>query len=192
MIGAYPLMYAFVEPKNTFLSSKSPELLTSMIWKTAFFSHIIFGGISLFIGWRQFGNKFRQRYLRLHRIIGWIYATSVFISSLSSIYLGIFANGGFTTSLGFVFLGIAWFATTLYAVICIRKGNFTLHRKMMTYSYACTFVAVTLRLWDPLLIKITENPELSYTLVAWLCWIPNLCFAYLINKKNNDTDMQPE
>lgn len=184
IIGAYPLMYALVEPKNTFLSSKSPELLASIVWKTAFFAHIIFGGISLFIGWRQFGSKFRQRYLRLHKIIGWIYATSVFISSLSAIYLGVFSNGGLITSLGFIFLGMAWFVTTFYSVIAIRKGNIVRHRQLMIYSYACTFAAVTLRLWYPLLSKTTENPELSYTLVSWLCWIPNVCVAYFINKQN--------
>lgn len=178
------MIYVFMEPKNTFLSSKSPEILANIMWKTAFFAHIIFGGISLFIGWRQFGSKFRQRYLKLHKIIGRIYVTSVFISSVSSIYLGIFSNGGFITSLGFIFLGITWLITTLYSVISIKKGNTTLHRKRMTYSYACTFAAVTLRLWYPMLIKITENPEISYTLVAWLCWIPNLCVAYLINKQN--------
>lgn len=185
LIGVYPLIYAFLKPEDTFLNSKSPELLASIVWKIAFFVHIIFGGISLFIGWRQFGNKFRTRYLRLHKIIGWIYVTSVSMSSVSAIYLGVFSNGGLTTSLGFILLGITWLVTTLYSVIYIRKGNIKLHSKLMTYSYACTFAAVTLRLWYPLLIKITENPEFSYTVVAWLCWIPNLLFAYIVIKNNN-------
>lgn len=50
LIGAYPLIYAFVESKYTFLGSKSPELLHSMIWKTAFFTYITFGGLALFVG----------------------------------------------------------------------------------------------------------------------------------------------
>ena len=48
-IGLYPLMYAFVEPKYTFLGTKTPEILHDIIWKTAFITHIIFGGISLLI-----------------------------------------------------------------------------------------------------------------------------------------------
>lgn len=184
MIGAYPLLYLFVEPQDTFLSSKSPELLKSMIWETAFFAHIIFGGISLFIGWRQFGVRFRRRYPELHKIVGKIYVGSVFISSLSAVYLGIFANGGLFPALGFVFLGIAWFGTTFYSLKYIRRKTFIRHRKLAVYSYACTFAAVTLRLWYPLLVKTTENPEFSYALVAWLCWLPNLYVAYIINKKN--------
>lgn len=54
----------------------------------------------------------------------------------------------------------------------------------MVYSYACAFAAVTLRLWYPLLVKITEDDALSYCAVAWLCWVPNVLAAYFINKKN--------
>jgi hypothetical protein len=42
---------------------------------------------------------------------------------------------------------------------------------------------VTLRLWYPLLKSITGDPDNSYIAVAWLCWVPNLLFAYFINRK---------
>ncbi|MBP2618661.1 DUF2306 domain-containing protein [Chryseobacterium jejuense] len=184
LIGAYPLIYAFVEPKNTFLGSKSLEILQSQIWKFAFFAHIIFGGISLFIGWRQFGSKFRNKHLHLHRIIGKSYVVSVLISSVSGIYMGIYANGGMISSVGFIFLGLVWLMTTLAGVVQIRKGNVMKHRECMVYSYACTFAAVTLRFWYPLLQSITHDPHNSYLAVAWLCWLPNLLVAYYINKKN--------
>ncbi|WP_045491470.1 DUF2306 domain-containing protein [Chryseobacterium sp. StRB126] len=184
LIGAYPLIYAFVEHKNTFLGSKSLEILQNQIWKFAFFVHIIFGGISLFIGWRQFGSKFRNKYLTLHRIIGKSYVVSVLISSVSAIYMGIYANGGIISSVGFIMLGFTWFITTLAGVIQIRKRNVIKHQQFMVYSYACTFAAVTLRLWYPLLQSISHDPDKSYLAVAWLCWLPNLLVAYWINKKN--------
>lgn len=93
MIGAYPLIYAFVDHQHTFLGSKSPELLHHIIWRAAFFAHIIFGGLALFIGWRQFGESFRNKYIRMHRSIGKIYVVSVLISSVSAIYMGVYANG---------------------------------------------------------------------------------------------------
>lgn len=184
LMGAYPLIYAFVDSKNTFLGSKSLDVLQSQIWRFTFFAHIIFGGISLFIGWRQFGSKFRNKYLRFHRIIGKSYIISVLISSVSGIYMGIYANGGLISSAGFIFLGLVWFITTLAGVVQIRKGNVAKHREYMVYSYACTFAAVTLRLWYPLLQSITHDPGKSYLAVAWLCWLPNLLVAYWINKKN--------
>lgn len=183
IVGVYPLVYVFVEHKYTFLGSKSSEVLQNQIWKLAFFLHIFFGGVSLFIGWRQFGNQFRNKHLKLHRIIGKSYVFSVLISSVAAIYMGIYANGGMISSIGFITLGLVWFITTLSAVIQIRKGNVIMHRQLMIYSYACTFAAVTLRLWYPLLKSITQDSDTSYLVVAWLCWLPNLLAAYLINKK---------
>ena len=58
----------------------------------------------------------------------------------------------------------------------------TRHRQFMIYSYACTFAAVTLRLWYPLLKNMTHDPAGSYIVVAWLCWVPNILVAYLINR----------
>lgn len=182
LIGIYPLIYAFVEHRHTFLGSKSPELLQNLIWKTAFFAHIIFGGLALLTGWRQFGNSFRNKYIRMHRSIGKVYAIAVIISSVSGIYLGIYANGGLVSATGFVCLGLIWLVTTVLAVVQIRKGNIIFHQQLMVYSYACTFAAVTLRLWFPLLKNLTHDPVNSYLAVAWLCWVPNVLVAYCINR----------
>ena len=183
LIGVYPLMYAFVEHKYTFLGSKSLAVLHNIIWKTAFFAHIIFGGLSLFIGWRQFGNSFREKHMKLHKLIGKVYVISVLISSVSAVYMGFYANGGFISAAGFICLGIIWMLTTLLGIIYIRNGQVIQHQHFMTYSYACTFAAVTLRLWYPLLQSITKDPSGSYIAVAWLCWVPNVLVAYCINRK---------
>lgn len=184
LIGVYPLLYAFVEHKHTSLNSKSPEILHNMFWRTAFWSHIIFGGLALFIGWRQFGSLFRSKYVRIHRILGRIYAIAVVISSVSAIYLGFYANGGIISAIGFVSLGLIWLMTTIGGVVQARNANVILHNQSMTYSYACTFAAVTLRLWYPLLKTITGDPAESYIAVAWLCWVPNLLIAYFLNRRS--------
>ncbi|WP_087093794.1 DUF2306 domain-containing protein [Elizabethkingia anophelis] len=183
LIGIYPFMYAFVDHKHTFLGSKTPEVFHNTIWQLAFYNHIIFGGLSLFIGWRQFGKKFRDKHIKLHRNIGKLYVLSVIISSAAGIYMGFYANGGIISSTGFILLGIIWFSTTVMALSQIKKGNIKKHQQLMTYSYACTFAAVTLRLWLPLLTIITKDPAHSYLVVAWLSWIPNLIVAYFINRE---------
>ncbi|WP_294303772.1 DUF2306 domain-containing protein [uncultured Chryseobacterium sp.] len=188
LIGIYPLLYAFVEEKYTLLGSKAPEILHNTMWKSAFLAHIVFGGAALFIGWRQFGSSFRNKYLRIHQVIGKVYVIAVLISSVCAVYMGFYANGGIIAETGFIILGIIWMVTTVSALISIKKGNVARHQQWMTYSYACTFAAVTLRIWLPLLKNITGNAEGSYIAVAWLCWIPNLLFAYLINRKvTNDS-----
>ncbi|WP_027386063.1 DUF2306 domain-containing protein [Chryseobacterium gregarium] len=182
LIGTYPLIYVFLDHKHTFLSTKIPEVAHNTIWRGAFLSHIILGGVALFIGWRQFGSRFREKNPATHRVIGKIYVFSVIISSIAGMYLGIYANGGLISSLGFICLGGVWLYSTVSGILYIRKGNIQKHQCLMIYSYACTFAAVTLRLWFPLLKSITGNPEGSYLIVAWLCWIPNLFVAYLISK----------
>ncbi|WP_134091837.1 DUF2306 domain-containing protein [Olivibacter sp. XZL3] len=182
LLGAYPLMYAFVDHQYTFLNSKPPNVLKDLFWKSAFYFHVVFGGLSLFIGWMQFGPRFRKRHIKLHRSIGMFYALSVFISSLSGIYIALYANGGIIPVLGFILLGLIWFVSTIMAYVEIVRGHTMAHKRFMTYSYACTFAAVTLRLWLPLLVMLINDAELSYRIVAWLCWVPNLFLAYSINK----------
>ena len=183
-IGLYPLSY-LVFGNN--LNSKSQELLASVFWNVSFYTHISLGGIALLVGWSQFSEKFRKKNIRLHRIIGKIYVVSVLLSALCGIYIGFFATGGIIPSVGFISLGIIWFYTTLKAFLEIKEGRVWEHEKMMIYSYAACFAAVTLRLEMPLLVMIFKDFIIAYQVVAWLCWIPNLMVAYfMILKKSKN------
>jgi uncharacterized membrane protein len=183
IIGLYPGLYFIKERTFGLLSSKPNELLTNALWNTAFYTHIIFGGIALLIGWLQFNTKLRLRNLSMHRTIGKIYIISVLISSIASVGIGFFATGGFVTSAGFICLGIIWFTTTLLAYLKIRNNQIEQHRRLMIYSYAACFAAVTLRIWLPLLIMVFGDFIVAYSIVAWLCWVPNLFVANLIVRK---------
>ena len=108
--GLYPSIYFFIDRKFGLLSSKPGELLTNTYWNIAFYTHIILGGISLLIGWTQFSSKIRIKNLTLHRGIGKVYVIAVVVSSLAGICIAFFATGGLVSSLGFIFLGIIFFA----------------------------------------------------------------------------------
>ena len=183
IIGLYPGIYFLKERTFGLLSSKSNELLENALWNTAFYTQIILGGIALLIGWLQFNTKLRLRNISMHRTIGKVYIVSVLVSSLAGIGLGFFATGGFVTSSGFICLGIIWFTTTLLAYLKIRNMQIEPHRRLMIYSYAACFAAVTLRIWLPLLIMLFGDFIVAYSIVAWLCWVPNLLVAKLIVRK---------
>ncbi len=184
IIGLYPIIYFVVDRKFGLLSSKSDELLSSTFWNTGFYTHIILGGIALLIGWKQFSVKLRNRNLALHQQIGKIYVVSVLISSLAGIYIGFFATGGVVSSAGFIGLGITWFVTTFLSYTAIKKKQIEQHQKMMIYSYAACFAAVTLRIWLPLLTAAFLGDFIkAYTIVAWLCWVPNIIVAYFIVRR---------
>lgn len=180
--GLYPGIYLFMDRQFGLLSSKSNALLENTFWNLAFYTHIFLGGIALLIGWIQFNSKLRLRNLSAHRTIGKIYTACVIPSSIASIGLAIFATGGLIPSLGFSCLGIIWLTTTLFAYLNIKNRRIDQHRKLMIYSYAACFAAVTLRLWLPLLTSIFNDFIIAYSIVAWLCWVPNLLVARFIVK----------
>ena len=167
-----------------FLRSKPSTVLNNFPWRIAFFIHIYLGGISLLVGWSQFSKRIRSTRLKLHRLLGKIYVVSVLISAIAGFYVALFANGGIVSQLGFSFLAIGWFYTTINAYTTIKKKNIEAHRKWMIRSYAFTLAAVTLRLWLPTLPAILSIPfEEAYIIISWLCWVPNIIIAEIYIRK---------
>lgn len=183
VIGLYPLYYFFGDRMFGLLSSKSGTLLSNVFWNAGFYTHIIFGGLSLFIGWTQFSIKLRNTNISLHIAIGKMYVISTLLSSTAGIGIGFYATGGIVSSFGFISLGLIWFITTIKAYLAVKNKKIQKHQKLMIYSYAACFAAVTLRIWLPLLIIFIGDFIPAYRIVAWLCWLPNLFVAYLLNKK---------
>lgn len=183
VIGLYPAIYFFNDGKFGILGSKPDELLADRLWHLGFFTHIVLGGVALLTGWTQFSQNWRNRYLALHRRIGMIYVIAVVLSSIAGIFIAFHATGGIIPSIGFMCLGIAWFSFTTSAYFNIRNKSIIGHEKMMIYSYAACLAAVTLRIWLPILIIIFNDFIKAYTIVAWLCWVPNLLVAYLIVRR---------
>ncbi len=183
LVGLYPAIYLFADRKFGLLSSKTNELLADPIWNIGFYTHIFFAGLALLIGWTQFSSKLRNKNIAVHQMTGKVYVVSALVSSLAGIYIGIFATGGLVSSMGFICLGVIWFYTTLLAYLNIRNKRIAQHQKMMIFSYAACFAGVTLRIWLPILTNIFGDFITAYTIVAWLCWVPNLIVAYFITKR---------
>lgn len=183
LIGLYPGIYLFVPGNFGLLGSKPESLLQSVPWKTAFILHITCGGIALLTGWPQFSQKWRTRNLNFHRQLGKVYVIAVLTSATAGFYLALFATGGIIASTGFVLLALTWFITTYLGYVHARAVRIDQHRRMMIYSYACSFAAVTLRIWLPLLAAAFGDFIPAYLIVAWLCWVPNLGVAWLLIRR---------
>ncbi len=183
IMGLYPSQFLMGGSKAGILKIKPEALFLNPFWQVGFYMHIIFGGLALLIGWVQFSQWIRSRSLKFHRQTGKVYVTAVLLSAVSGFYIAFYASGGLPVVLGFMSLSCIWCYTTLMGYIRIRNGQVEQHKKLMIYSYACCFAAVTLRLWMPLLYKITGNFMTAYMIVAWWCWAPNLAVAYLLTRK---------
>ncbi|MBC7774248.1 MAG: DUF2306 domain-containing protein [Phycisphaerae bacterium] len=178
-IGFYPVIYFFIDRRFGLLSTKSPELLGNIYWNIGFYTHIIGAGIAMLVGWTQFIPQLRNRYLELHRNLGKTYVIAVLLSGFAGYSIAFFATAGTVAQAGFIGLALVWLYTTLSAYNHIRKGRVAQHERMMTYSYATCFAAVTLRIWFPLLGAILQDLDLAYQISAWLCWVPNLLVVRL-------------
>ena len=184
-IGLYPLLYFLVDMRsNGLLHSKPRAILSDVVWNSAFYIHIIFGGIALLIGWIQFSVRLRRKYLKTHRFIGKIYVIAVAMSSMAGLYIAFFATGGLVCVLGFGSLAILWVISNIKAYSTIRQGHIRQHQNWMICNYALTFAAVTLRIWLPLLSAFVFHDFIpAYRVVSWLCWVPNLVIALIIINK---------
>lgn len=184
VIGLYPIAYFLVDEKFGLLNTKSTELLNDSIWRIGFYTHIGLGGLSLLVGWMQFNKNWRVNRPAQHRFIGKVYVLAVLFSALAGIFIGTNATGGLVPKVGFVSLGVVWLFTTIMAFLAIRRGEILLHQKLMIFSYAACFAAVTLRIWLPLLVALHHGDFLpAYRIVAWLCWVPNMAVAWLIVRR---------
>ena len=184
-ISLYPFYYLTANGVVGLLTTKSETLLADTLWKIGFNTHISLGGIALLIGWTQFSKKLRQKNISLHRNIGKVYIISVLLSSMAAFFIGYYATGGIISSIGFMSLAVIWFYTTFRSFQLIKVGDVSGHQRMMIFSYAAGWAAVTLRIYLPFLIMMFKGDFIpAYQIVAYLCWIPNMIFAYWYVEKN--------
>ncbi|MBT8220646.1 MAG: DUF2306 domain-containing protein [Bacteroidia bacterium] len=145
--------------------------------------HIGFGMIAIFLGPVQFIQSFRNKYLKTHRQLGYVYFGSVVVSSMAGLISAQYAMGGWISALGFSILAILWFVSTTMAFMAIANKEIEKHQKRMYISYGLTFTAITQR--TMLLIPMFVNIEFIsiYQLSAWLPWIINIAVAlYFYNR----------
>jgi len=108
--------------------------------------HTLAGILALLIGPINFSARIRQRYLKLHRVLGRIYVACVFIGSFTGIALAAGRPGLPGTSMQ----AAAWMVCTTAAFITARNRQIAAHRQWMARSYAVTFTFVSsrvLNLW---------------------------------------------
>ncbi|MEK4325444.1 DUF2306 domain-containing protein [Paenibacillus sp. FSL R7-0312] len=143
-------------------------------WIYVLYIHIFTAIFALIIGPFQLFMKPTNDRKRWHRLLGYGYVLSITVSGIVSVYLSLFATGGWIAGLGFMSLDVLWVATTLTATRKIMAKDIQAHKAWMLRSYALTFAAVTLRIWLAPLTLLFGDFEAGFRVVAWVCWIPNL------------------
>ena len=120
---------------------------------------------ALLLGPMQFSDRLRQRFTKLHRVVGRIYVAGVFTAGPLGFYLQFFQERtGAPRSFSMAALVDAslWMITTGIALAFILRGNVNLHRQWMTRSFAVAIVFLEVRVilgvtgWENLGERATE------------------------------------
>jgi uncharacterized membrane protein len=175
VVAIYALTFFVPGLHDGFLQHKP---LGSLLWRFAFWTHVLLGTVALVLGPIQFSTRMRTRRLERHRQLGKVYVASILTASIMAFYIAWFADTGWIAVTGFASLAVVWFYTTWQAYATVRRGELRLHQQWMYRSYAITLAAVTLRIILPLELAALQLPfPVAYRIVAWLCWVPNLLVA---------------
>jgi uncharacterized membrane protein len=133
--------------------------------------HTLAGIFALVIGPINFSARIRQRYLKLHRILGRIYVLSVFVGAATGVALA-YGRPGFPGTSG---QAAAWVVCTTAAFITARNRHIVQHRQWMARSYAVTFTFVSSRVlnlwpryWSHLGDTLSAVGVIAFTLISLL------------------------
>ncbi len=178
------LQYGFFGVETSgFISDKIEQYgPQSKMWYVTLFVHVFGSLCSLLLGPFLLSERFRKRNINVHKMMGKVYLLSVFIGGISGLLLAFYATGGLIAQVGFGLLAVSWLLSGLIALKMIKEQKILLHRKWMMRNYALTFAAVMLRIWLPIFILIFGEASfhISYQIISWLCWVPNLIVVELV------------
>lgn len=155
-------------------------------WRWSFYLHVFSSSFIILAGLFQFNRYIIHKQKKIHKICGYIYISLLLLlSGPASLIMGLYANGGVFVQISFILLALLWIGCTFFALYFVLTKNYEAHGRFLLRSYALTLSAITLRLYLFLFdyFRLPLGPIESYTLVAYLSWIPNLIVAEIVIKK---------
>ncbi|WP_061296688.1 DUF2306 domain-containing protein [Herbidospora cretacea] len=155
-----------------------------VVVRTAFYAHIVFGGLALLLSPVQFAARIRNRAPRVHRVVGRIALASILVGGVSGVVIAPVNMAGPIGTAGFGTLGVLWVAFAVMTFAAIRKGEVERHRRWATRTFALTYAGVALRLWLLVLMPALGSFEAAYATVPFLCWVPNLVVAEWVIRRS--------
>jgi nitrate reductase NapE component len=162
----------------SFRSPVFASLMTEIPWSG--FGHVIPGALALGLGGLLLSRRIRQRYLWLHKTLGWSYVCCVMLSSIAS-HVGNYASpSGRSAKLAFLTLGILWPLVTLAGTPLSQQFDQQTHGKLMKVSFALTFAAVNLRIYLAAMLMMGIRFQTAYPIAAWSAMTGNLLAVLLV------------
>lgn len=143
--------------------------------------HGAFGIIAIATAVVQILPGLRKRFPLVHRWNGRIYVFLGVLPSAIILIPVIFVMGDPTLSI-LMFWNALWIVTTVLAWRAVRRRQYLVHRRWMTYSIAITLTAATngaLAILSPYLTWLVPTPVLL-DVIHWLTFLVHLSVAHWI------------
>ena len=140
--------------------------------------HAFFGILAMAIAAFQFSNRLRARYLRVHRMLGYVYVTSVFISAPFATAVAMKLAASLSLVAANILQSFGWMVTTSIGLYCIRSGNIVQHRRWMIRSYPFAMVFTVVRAIQPLppvaRLGHAGREMVVWSVIALAGFVPNI------------------
>jgi uncharacterized membrane protein len=140
--------------------------------------HGVFGILALGLAAFQFSNRLRARYLRMHRILGYAYVTSVFISAPFAVIVAFKIPKPVSSVAANCMQALGWVVCTSIALYCVRSGNLAQHRRWMIRSYPFAMVFTVGRAVNMLVPAVRVNPgageAVFWTAIVLAAFLPSI------------------
>ena len=172
VFGVIGLMMAYVLQHNErfLIDWRGPIWTHYQPFKWYLLPHGIAGACALFLGPMQFSDRLRRRYLRLHRVVGYIYVAGALMAAPLGLYIQHFEERmamprSFTMAAGAD--AALWMATTAIALFFALKRKIQLHRQWMVRSYAVAIVFLEVRVISG--IGGWDDSVVAGEVIVWMC-----------------------
>jgi len=144
------LMIAYVLGHNEYflVEPHAPVWQHYQSFKWWLLPHGLAGACALLLGPMQFSDRLRQRFAKLHRVVGRFYVAGVFIAGPLGFYIQFFEErmgGPRSFSIAALADATLWMLTTGIAFAFILNGKVQQHRQWMTRSFAIALVFLEVR-----------------------------------------------
>ncbi len=171
-------LYRAVDPSAQ--SGVLKRLVTTIPW--AGYCHIVAGSFALILGAFQMSSRLRRQKPSVHRMIGNAYVACVMISTVGAITGLPYSQAPLSAICGFWLLAIVWPIVTLAGYPRGEKYDFHRHGTLMSYSYALTCAAITLRLYLIPMLVCGVPFKTAYPIAAWAGGLGNVVIVWLALK----------
>src|SRR6266481_7003550 len=179
------LMVAYVLRHNEYflVDPKAPVWEHYQPFRWWLLPHALAGTCALLLGPLQFSDRLRNRFARLHRVVGRIYIAGALIVAPLGAYIQFFEErmgGPRSFSIAALVDAILLMLTTAIAFTFILNGKVQQHRQWMTRSFAVALVFLEVRV----VLGVTGLEKVAGgafdETVVWACVAFSLLFADVV------------